>query len=244
MLPALVLVHGGAHAGDCWDLTVDEIHRLAPELAVLAVDLPGRRGKPGNLATDTIADRVDSVVDDIEAAGFDEIVIVGHSLAGVTVPGVVTQLGSTRVREMILATAFVPPEGTAVVDTLAGPFAPLARRGARTGRVGRLPAVMGRAVFMNGTTRAARQFISQRFYAESPRVATEKVSRIGLPDVPRTWIMTLRDRALSVESQRRSMAAIGGVQTVIELDTCHNLMVSEPTRLAEVLVERCRRYSR
>ena len=39
-LPALVLVHGGGHAGDCWDLTVDEIRRLAPELSVLAVDLP------------------------------------------------------------------------------------------------------------------------------------------------------------------------------------------------------------
>jgi len=24
-LPGLVLVHGGAHAGDCWDLTVAEI---------------------------------------------------------------------------------------------------------------------------------------------------------------------------------------------------------------------------
>ena len=46
-LPALVLVHGGVHAADCWDLTVDEIRRQAPELAVLAVDLPGRRSKPG-----------------------------------------------------------------------------------------------------------------------------------------------------------------------------------------------------
>ena len=46
-LPGLVLVHGGAHAGDCWNLTVDEIHRLEPTLKVLAVDLPGRRGKPG-----------------------------------------------------------------------------------------------------------------------------------------------------------------------------------------------------
>ena len=40
-LPALVLVHGGGHAADCWDLTVDEIRRIAPELSVLAVDLPG-----------------------------------------------------------------------------------------------------------------------------------------------------------------------------------------------------------
>ena len=59
-LPALVLVHGGGLAADCWDLTVDEIHRLAPDLTVLAVDLPGRRAKPGDLGTLTIADWVDS----------------------------------------------------------------------------------------------------------------------------------------------------------------------------------------
>jgi pimeloyl-ACP methyl ester carboxylesterase len=241
--PALVLVHGGAHAADCWDLTVDEIARLAPNLTVLAVDLPGRRGKPGNLATDTVDDRVDSVVADIEAAGLDRIVIVAHSLGGVTAPGVVTRLGASRVCEMVFATAFVPPEGTAVVDTLSGPFAPLARRGARTGRVGTLPVMMAQWVFLNGASRSARQFLSRRLYAESPRVATEPVSRAGMPEVPRTWILTLRDRALSVESQRRSIAAVGGVQTVIEVDTCHDLMVTEPTRLAEILIERCRRYA-
>ena len=127
-LPGLVLVHGGQHAGDCWDLTVDEIHRLAPDLAVLAVDLPGRRGKPGDLRTATIADWVDSWSSDIESAGLDDFVIVGHSMAGVTVPGVVAKLGSSRVREMILAAAFVPPDGSAVVDTLPGPLGWYARR--------------------------------------------------------------------------------------------------------------------
>ena len=34
--PALVLMHGGAHAADCWDLTVDEIHRCAPDITVVA----------------------------------------------------------------------------------------------------------------------------------------------------------------------------------------------------------------
>jgi hypothetical protein len=64
-----------------------------------------------------------------------------------------------------------------------------------------------------------------------------------MPDeVPRTWILTTRDRSLSVRSQRRSIEALGGVQTIIEMDTCHDLMVSEPERLAAILVERCRRY--
>lgn len=127
-LPALVLVHGGAHAADCWDLTVDEIHKQAPELDVLAVDLPGRRGKPGDLTTLTIADGVDSVISDIEEAGLGDIVIVGHSMGGLTVPGVVTKLGSSKVHEVVFAAAFVPPEGTAIVDTLAGPLARSARR--------------------------------------------------------------------------------------------------------------------
>jgi hypothetical protein len=35
-LPALVLVHGGGLAADSWDLTVEAIQRLAPELTVLS----------------------------------------------------------------------------------------------------------------------------------------------------------------------------------------------------------------
>jgi len=138
-LPALVLVHGGGLAADSWDLTVDEIHRLAPELTVLALDMPERRGKPGDLRELTIADYVDSLFGDIESAGLDDIVIVGHSVAGVMVPGVVTKLGAARVREMVLAAAFVPPEGAAIADTITGPAAPLARRGAKTGRIRETP---------------------------------------------------------------------------------------------------------
>ena len=83
-----------------------------------------------------------------------------------------------------------------------------------------------------------------RLYLEAARILAENVSRRDMPDeVPRTWILTLRDRALSPKSQRRSIAALGGVQTVIPIDTCHGLMVSEPKRLAEILIERCRLYS-
>ena len=63
-------------------------------------------------------------------------------------------------------------------------------------------------------------------------------------DVPRTWILTLRDHTLSEKSQRKSIAALGGVQTIIPIDTCHDLMISEPERLAEILAERCRLYAR
>jgi pimeloyl-ACP methyl ester carboxylesterase len=72
----------------------------------------------------------------------------------------------------------------------------------------------------------------------------EKVDRSGMPDeVPRTWILTRRDRSqVSPKMQRQYIEALGGVQTLIEVDTCHMLMVSEPERLAEILVGRCRLY--
>lgn len=239
--PAFVLVHGGAHAGDCWDLTVDEIHRLEPTLAVLAVDLPGRRGKPGDLRKLTIADWVASVVADIDAAGFRDVVIVGHSMAGLTVPGVVTRLGASRVREMILATAYIPPDGASMADTLTGPIGPIARHRAKKGAPDEMPRSMARFVFLNGVSGTRRRATLDRLCADSSRIPTERVSRRGMPDeVPRTWILTTRDRALSAKAQRKCIEALGGVQTLIELKTCHDLMISEPEQLAEILVERCR----
>jgi hypothetical protein len=93
-------------------------------------------------------------------------------------------------------------------------------------------------------TRAQRRFALARFYPESPSIVIENVDRNGMPDdVPRTWILTRRDRALSVKSQHKSIDAISGVQTLIAVDTCHLLMVSEPERLAQILVERCRLYA-
>ncbi len=240
-LPGLVLVHGGEHAGDCWDLVVAELRCQEPQLRVLAVDLPGRGRTPGDLTTATIGEWVDSVVTDIEREGLGDIVIVGHSMAGVTVPGVVAKLGFPRVREMIFAAAFVPPQGQAIVDTLDGPLAWFARRGAGAKKPIKVPRLAARYAFCNGMSSQQRAFALSRLYAESARIPGEPVDRSALPDdVPRTWILTTRDRALSSKSQQASIAALGGVQTVIPIDACHDVMVSHPERLAQILIERCR----
>ena len=118
-LPGLVLIHGGAHAADRRAPTVAEIDQ-APELRVLAVDRPGRTGKRADLASIQITDFVNSVVTDVDEAGFGDVVIVGHSMAGLTAPGVVAKLGAARARELILIAAFGRPQGRSVVDTLVG----------------------------------------------------------------------------------------------------------------------------
>ncbi len=46
----------GEFAGECWELTIEEIHRSAPELTAVALDMPERRTKPGDMRGMTIAD--------------------------------------------------------------------------------------------------------------------------------------------------------------------------------------------
>jgi len=243
-LPGLVLVHGGAHAGDCWELTVAELARKAPELPVLAVDLPGRGARPADLTAMRINDFVASAVADIEGAGLADVVVVGHSMAGLVVPGIVAKLGATRVREMMLLAAFVPPQGLSVVDTLRGPLAPLARSARRVQRSS-IPKALARYAFCNGMTREQREFALSRLCGEAANVIFESVDRSDLPDeVPRMWIMTLRDRALSMRQQLTAIESLGGVDTMICLDGCHDVMVSDPVGLAGILIDRCRLWAR
>ncbi|MBV9721977.1 MAG: alpha/beta fold hydrolase [Mycobacterium sp.] len=240
--PALVLVHGGEHSADCWDLTVEQLHQHAPELRVLAVNMPGHGATPGDLTTVTIADCVRSAVAQIEDAGLVEVIVVGHSLAGLTVPGIVAKLGSSRVHEMILAASCLPEQGKAIVDTLVGPLAWYVRRAVKLKKPPAItPNVLSALLFCNGMTRTQRRFTLSRIHPEAATIITERVDRSDLPeDVPRTWILTLRDHALFRPTQLRSIAALGGVQTLIPVDTCHDLMISEPRLLAEILIERCR----
>ena len=64
---------------------------------------------------------------------------------------------------------------------------------------------------------ARRQFVKDNCIQRHD-VYTETVSSEDDPDeVPRTWIMTMRDRAVSVKAQRRNIEALGGVSTLIEM---------------------------
>ncbi|GBG40246.1 alpha/beta fold hydrolase [Mycobacterium montefiorense] len=241
--PGLVLVHGGAHAADCWDLTIAELSRQEPELPVLAVDLPGRGSRPADLTTVTVTDWVNSAVADIDDAGLRDVVIVGHSMGGLTVPGIVAKLGAARVREMILLAAFVPPQGSSVVQTLRGPLVPLARSAGRIHRSFPMPRAIARFAFCNGMTREQRALAMSRLCLESPNVIFEPADRSDLPgEVPRTWIMTLADRALSSRQQLGAIESLGGVDTMICVDACHDVMFSRPGWLATTLADRCRSY--
>lgn len=104
-----------------------------------------------------------------------------------------------------------------------------------------MPTALARYAFCNGMTREQRRLTLSRLCMESPNVISEPADRSDLPaDVPRTWIMTLDDRALSMRQQLYAIASLGGVDTMICLRGCHDVMFSDPARLATILADRCR----
>ena len=79
---SFVLIHGGGATGRFWDRLVPRLDRPA-----LAIDLPGRGGKPADVATLTVGEEAASVVADVDAADIDPpYVLVVHSSGGLVVP--------------------------------------------------------------------------------------------------------------------------------------------------------------
>ena len=239
--PGLVLIHGAFHSARCWAPTMAELERQAPGLRVLAVDLPGRGVSPADLATVTIGQCVESVIEQIDRAGLDEVVVVAHSLGGLTAPGVVTRLGAARVARLVLISAVIPPEGASDLDLIPQPVRWVIARTIRLGVPRRPPSrALARLSFCNGMTREQRELVYSQLGHEAPGLFHEPVSRVGLPaSVPRSWILPLRDRSLLPRKQRAYIDNLGGVDEVIEIDTGHHVLISEPAWLAAVLAEPC-----
>jgi pimeloyl-ACP methyl ester carboxylesterase len=230
----IVFVHGGKHDSRYWQPTIDAIAERAPTVRVTAVDLPGRRGMPGDM---TLAGCVKSAVEQIDDAGMTTMILVGHSLAGVTIPGIATQLGAHRVRRIVAVSCCVPPQGKTTADTVS----PLSRFVARLLEHVAMPRWLARYIFCNGMT-AEQAALSLKLLVpdapDTPGLTRAPADRSALPaSIPRTWVLTLKDRTLTPRVQLRFAANLQ-VSDIVPLDTGHNPMIADPEGLAAILLAR------
>jgi pimeloyl-ACP methyl ester carboxylesterase len=225
-----VLIHGGGHGAWCWDALIP--HLSGP---TLAVDLPGRAGKRGDLATLQVADFADSVLEDIARAGCDRVVLVGHSIAGVTLPVVANRLGD-RVVHAVFVSCVVPPEGGRVVDTIAPLLRWLCVRAYRRGsRELVFPRRLSAHLFCNDMDRHTARAVLDRITPDAMGVTLEPVSRAGcFSSIPRTYIKLSRDKTLPQRRQDGMISNLGEAH-VLELDAGHDAMISRPIELARLI---------
>jgi pimeloyl-ACP methyl ester carboxylesterase len=226
----LVLVHGGGFGASSWDLLLE--HLDGP---VLAVDLPGRGAHPAPLESVTISTAAASVAADVDAAGFDGIVLVGHSLAGCVMPAIIGLLGD-RVRHAVFVACTVPEHGSSSFDTLPADIQARARAAAEGKGPGILDSPSARAMFANDLDDEQLAWCRERTVPEARLLTFEPVdlSPLRRSAVPCTWVRPLHDGIVAPDKQLRFAANVGKCD-VIDLDAGHLCMISKPRELAEVL---------
>lgn len=228
-------MHGGGHDSRCWDRLVDAVTATS-DVRALAVDLPGRGTRPGPLRGLTVGACVDAVVDQIRDADLERVVLVGHSMAGMVVPGVADVLGRSQVGRTVLIAANVAPPDGSVLDTLPLPGRALGTLMARWPHPYRMPRPLARGLFCNGMSAEQTSFVTERLVPEAGWLARERIPAPGRWSPPVTWVLTTRDRAVPPALQRRTIAALATIDEVVEIDAPHDVMVSHPQELAKDLL--------
>jgi pimeloyl-ACP methyl ester carboxylesterase len=227
----LVLVHGGSFAASCWDLVVPLV-----DGPVIAVDLPGRGAHPAPLDTVTLAGGARSMVADIDAAGFDDVVLVGHSLAGCYLPGAIGLLGD-RVRHAVFVACTVPSHGASALDMLDASIREMAQAAMDSGSAGgTLDLDIARLVFGNDLDDAQFEWMAERMVPEAPGVIGEPVDLAPLRSgsFGRTWVRPVLDAIVDPARQLDFAGNVGDCE-VVDLDAAHMCMISQPAALAAIL---------
>jgi len=225
-MTSFVLVHGGAHGAWCWDRLVPALERDPRVERVLAVDLPGHGARLDVRPQAEIAlgDYVDAVVGDIEAADLRGVVLVGHSLAGITVPHVAARLPD-RIRRVVYLSTTNPALGHSVMDELAAnPLSPISR------------GIDVSEAFCSDLDPATAAWLRGRLGPEPPGPMEEKVTRVAGPAwIPSTYVVLERDEVLPPAYQLEHANRIGAGE-IVRLAAGHSAFASQPEALAGILL--------
>ncbi|MGQ0432785.1 MAG: alpha/beta fold hydrolase [Microthrixaceae bacterium] len=234
-MTTFALVHGAWHTGSCWDPTAALLREAGH--TVVAPDLPCDDAGAG---LDAYAATVVTALDAVHPA--DDIVLVGHSLGGLTIPLVAA---AVPVRALVFLCALVPLPGASVVDDLYqldDTFAPewdelSSHLEMHDDRSTSWPADPDPAAIdalyhdcpPDLAAWASRQLRRQ---ARAPIVEPSPLARY--PEVPSIAIVGADDRVLNAGSCARHAAERLGA-SVVWLDGGHSPMLAQPSALVDAL---------
>ncbi len=217
----VVLVHGAWGDGSGWRRVIPLLHREG--LAVVAVQNPTT-----SLADDVAATRL------ALAAIAGPVVLVGHSWGGT----VITEAGDDpKVKALVYVAAFAPDAGQSTGDQVGAHPAPPGLSGVQDDGTGHLK--MSVESWITNVAQDLPEEEARVLAAVQPPLGlatfTDKVTRPAWADRPNWYVVSLNDRAVSVELQQELAARLKARTT--ELPAGHMSLLSAPEAVAKVIAE-------
>lgn len=275
--PAFVLVHGAWHGAWTYERVIPllaarghvAVARDLPAHGLNArfpssynrrpLDPPAFATEPSPVAATTLDDYANSVIatiDQVRALGFDKVVLVGHSMGGVSITAVAERVPD-KILKLVYLTAFMPKSGVPAVSYTQSPE----NQGELVGpRLLADPAVIGALRMDHRSADAAYRTNGKlAFYGDVSQADYDAVANLLTPDepagppatpiatttarwgsLPRHYIKALQDRAILPALQQRFIAEAdaftpGNRTQVYELNTSHSPFISQPVALADLL---------
>jgi pimeloyl-ACP methyl ester carboxylesterase len=240
-----VFLHGGGQGSWVWDETIAALHSQSGGVhRTIALDAPGcgvKRGRDTSaIAFNEIAPEL---IADIEAAGLQDVVLVGHSQAGMTLPQM-AELKPGLFRRLVYLTCSAPQPGKTTIEKMGN------------GLHGSHPDEVGWPV--DPATTSMEDRFHAMFCNDMPDAEADSfLARLGkdmwpascyshcdwrydhLNAMPSTFILCHRDMSLPPVWQERFAKQLHW-ERMVYLDAGHQAMNTRPQALAEILLAEAR----
>lgn len=255
------LLAAGGHAAVARDLPAHGLNAHIPAAYhARPLDAAAFATEPSGSAGTTLADYADSIVatiEQVQALGHEQVVLVGHSMGGVAITAVAERVPE-HIARLVYLTAFMPASGVPGVSYIAAPE----NAGEMVGpQLLADPAAIGALRMDHRSADAAYRANGKlAFYGDVSQQDYDAIANLLTPDVPvapfatpiattverwgsipRHYIRCLQDRAIRPPLQQRFIAEAdafvpGNPTQVHALDASHSPFMSMPQALAEVLL--------
>ena len=229
-----ILIHGGWHGAWCWHKLVPLLEALGAR--VIAPDLPSM-GADSTPASAVTLESWGRFVADI-AIRAPGSVLVGHSLGGAVISRA-AQLAAAQIRQLIYLSAYLLPAGASVASVARADAESLLAPNMIPSEPGvsctLRPEVL-REAFYGDCSDQDFDFARSRLSPQPLKpLATRLGTSGGFENLPRVYVETTRDRAVSISAQRR-MQAVLPCAPVFTLAADHSPFLSQPEALARILI--------
>lgn len=226
-----VLVHGAWHGGWCWSRVRRALMATGSDVCTPTLTGLGERAHLASREVD-LETHICDVLGVLEAENLTDIILVGHSYAGIVVTAVADR-AAQRIAHVVYLDAVVPRNGQCLYDCVPTQLKTHIEEQATIGGEGWcVPVAAASAQFLGLQHEEDVRWVMPKLTPHPIRTFRETV-QLGskLPPAPRTYIKCIGDKT---RGQSKTMQA-DGIDNYHELRTGHDAMVTAPQDLADLL---------
>ncbi len=235
-MSTFVFVHGAWHTGAQLEATAAPLR-----VAGHTVHLPTLAGnRPGDSRTVGLSAAIDSLVQILEADDLQDIVLVGHSYAGMVITGVADRVPA-RIRRLVYWNAFVPHHGESLNDLVPPHYVQMFQSLVAPDGGMMIPFPVWREAFMNDASLEQAQAAHAQLNRHPWKTFTDAIQLTRSPadfTCGKSYINATEDTSMPhAFPWHPRLSQKLGLFRLVQTPGSHELCFTNPTRLAQAILE-------